>query len=85
MTAPQVESLRKDLVGGLMSSTLAIPLALGYGMFVFVPLGDKYFAEGARVGLLSAFLAGVVCVLLGERGTMTYAPRITTTYSWGCF
>src|SRR5262249_45026608 len=50
---------------------------------VFVPLGDEYFAEGARAGLLSAFLAGVVCVLLGERGTMTYAPRITTTFFLG--
>ena len=38
MTAPWIEDLRKDLVGGLVSSTLAIPLALGYGMFVFFPL-----------------------------------------------
>jgi sulfate permease, SulP family len=83
MTAPWIEDLRKDLVGGLVSSTLAIPLALGYGMFVFVTLGDEYFAEGARAGMVSAFVAGVVCVLLGDRSTTVYAPRITTTFFLG--
>jgi hypothetical protein len=57
MPAPSIENLRSDLVGGLVSSTLAIPLALGYGMFVFVTLGDEYFAQGALAGMISAFIA----------------------------
>ena len=44
-------SLRSDIAGGLVSSALAIPLAIGFGMFAFVPLGDEYFAYGALAGL----------------------------------
>jgi sulfate permease, SulP family len=83
MPAPWIKDLRKDVVGGLMSSTLAIPLALGYGMFVFITLGDEYFAQGARAGLISAFVGAVVCVLLGARDSTIYAPRITTTFFLG--
>jgi MFS superfamily sulfate permease-like transporter len=76
-------TLRSDIAGGLVSSALAIPLAIGFGMFAFVPLGDEYFAYGALAGLLSALIAGFVCVLLGERSTLVYAPRITTTFFLG--
>ena len=66
-----------------MSSALAIPLAIGFGMFAFVPLGDEDFAYGAVAGLVSALIAGFVCVLLCERSTLVYAPRITTTFFLG--
>ena len=55
-------SLRGDIVGGLVSSAVAIPLALGFGMFAFVTLGDEYFACGAVAGLVSALVVGLVCV-----------------------
>ena len=37
-------SLRDDLLGAFVSVSLAIPLAMGYGMFAFTALGDSYFA-----------------------------------------
>ena len=37
-------------MNGLVSAAVAIPLAMGYGMFAFVSLGDKYFAYGALAG-----------------------------------
>lgn len=77
------ENLRHDLVGGLVSSAVAIPLAIAFGMFAFTTLGDEYFAQGALAGLIAAFIAGVVCVLLGDRSTIVYAPRITTTFFLG--
>jgi sulfate permease, SulP family len=83
MAQSQTSTLRADLLGGLVSSALAIPLAIGFGMFAFVPLGDEYFAYGAVAGLVSALIAGLVCVLLGERSTLVYAPRITTTFFLG--
>ena len=83
MAAPWIKNLRNDFVGGLVSSMLAIPLTLGYGMFVFVSLGDQYFPQGALAGMISAFVSGVVCVLLGDRSTTVYAPRITTTFFLG--
>jgi SulP family sulfate permease len=75
--------LRDDLFGGLVSVSLAIPLAMGYGMFAFTALGDSYFAHGALAGLYAAITVGVVCVGLGDRTTTVYAPRVTTTFLLG--
>jgi len=76
-------ALRHDLSGGLASAAVAIPLAMGYGMFAFSALGDSYFAFGALAGLFAAAAAGVVCVVLGDRTKMIYAPRVTTTFFLG--
>ena len=76
-------AVRSDVAAGLVSSTVAIPLAMAFGMFAFVSLGDGYFAYGAMAGLVSAVIAGVVCVVLGDRSTRVYAPRITTTFFLG--
>jgi sulfate permease, SulP family len=80
---PGVAAARTDIFAGLVSSTVAIPLAMAFGMFAFVTLGDEYFAYGAMAGLISAVVAGLVCVLLGDRSTRIYAPRITTTFFLG--
>src|ERR1700691_4385500 len=74
---------RSDIIAGLVSSTIAIPLTMAFGMFAFVRLGDDYFAYCAMAGLISAVIAGLVCVLLGDRSTRVYAPRITTTFFLG--
>ena len=76
-------SLRDDLLGGLVSAALAIPLAIGYGMFAFGSLGDSYFAYGALAGLYAAIIVGITCVVLGDRTTTVYAPRVTTTFFLG--
>jgi MFS superfamily sulfate permease-like transporter len=76
-------STSSDFVAGLVSSTVAIPLAMSFGMFAFVTLGDEYFAYGAMAGLISAVIAGLTCVALGDRSTRVYAPRITTTFFLG--
>src|SRR6202035_3054245 len=80
---PGIAPARSDIVGGLVSSAVAIPLAMAFGMFAFVTLGDEYFAYGAMAGLISAVIAGLVCLLLGDRSTRIYAPRITTTFFLG--
>jgi MFS superfamily sulfate permease-like transporter len=77
------EDLRGNLVGGLVSSAVAIPLAIGFGMFAFVTLGDEFFPRGAQAGLIAAFVAAVACLVLGDRSTIVYAPRITTTFFLG--
>src|SRR5205085_12532392 len=56
-----VAKARIDVIAGLVSSTVAIPLAMAFGMFAFVTLGDEYFAYGAMAGLVSAVIAGCVC------------------------
>jgi SulP family sulfate permease len=76
-------SMHGDIVGGLVSAGVAIPLAMGFGMFAFVSFGDKYFASGALAGLMTALVVGIVSVLLGDKSPTLYAPRITTTFFLG--
>src|SRR6202050_1394014 len=76
-------SLRNEIGGGLVSAAVAIPLAMGYGMFAFAALGENYFADGALAGLATALVVAVVCVLLGDKTTTVYAPRINSTFFLG--
>src|SRR3954466_13593075 len=83
MSHPWLSNIRNDVVGGLVSASVAIPLAVGYGMFAFVSLGDEYFADGALAGLYTAFIVGLASVLLGDKTTTVYAPRVTSTFFIG--
>ncbi len=83
MRHPWGSSVRDDVLGGLVSAAVAIPLAMGFGMFALVPLGDKYFANGALAGLYAAFFVAIVSVALGDKTTTVYAPRINTTFFLG--
>ena len=74
---------RNDIFGGLVSAAVAIPLATGYGMFALSALGEYYFADGALAGLATAFVVAIVCVVLGDRTTTVYAPRINSTFFLG--
>ena len=74
---------RDDIFGGLVSAAIAIPLAMGYGMFAFSSLGENYFADGALAGLATASIVPIVCVLLGDKTTTVYAPRVTSTFFIG--
>jgi sulfate permease, SulP family len=76
-------NLRGDIVGGIASAVMATPLAMGYGMFAFVALGESYFASGALAGLYTAVIVAIVCVLWGDKSTTVYAPRITSTFFLG--
>jgi MFS superfamily sulfate permease-like transporter len=74
---------RQDFAGGLISAAIAVPLAMGYGMFAFASFGESYFADGALAGLTTAFVVGIVCVLLGDKTTTVYAPRVNSTFFLG--
>jgi sulfate permease, SulP family len=85
MPHPWGSNVRNDIVSGLVSAAVAIPLAMGYGMFALVSLGDKYFANGAQAGLYTAFCVALVSVLLGDKTPTVYAPRINSTFFLGAF
>ena len=78
-------NLRGDIEGGLMSALVAVPLAIGFGMFAFVSLGEGYFANGAIAGIFTTFILCFACVLLGDKTTTVYAPRINSTFFLGIF
>lgn len=62
---PGIATARGDIIAGLVSSTVAIPLAMAFGMFAFVTLGDEYFAYGAMAGLLLIAINVVLAVFIG--------------------
>ena len=72
-----------EVLGGLVSAAVAIPLAMGYGMFAFAPLGEDYFEDGALAGIATAVVVAIACVALGDKTTTVYAPRITSTFFLG--
>ena len=75
--------LTNDVIGGLISAAVAIPLAMGYGMFAFASLGESYFEDGARAGIATAVVVAIACVALGDKTTTVYAPRIASTFFLG--
>src|SRR5580704_15326850 len=83
MEMDKLSTMRGDFTGGLVSAAVAIPLAMGYGMFAFASFGESYFADGALAGLATAFVVAVVCVVLGDRTTTVYAPRVNSTFFIG--
>ena len=62
-------SVKSEITAGLVSSAVAIPLSMAFGMFAFVSLGDEYFAYGAMAGIVSAVVAGFVCAVRRSLGT----------------
>lgn len=76
-------NLLSESRGGLVSAAVAAPLAIGFGMFAFVGLGDEFFGHGVLAGLVGAVAAGLMCVLLGDRSGAIYAPRVVTTFFIG--
>ncbi|HUZ31347.1 MAG TPA: SulP family inorganic anion transporter [Xanthobacteraceae bacterium] len=72
-----------DFAGGIVSAAVAIPLAVGYGMFALASLGENYFAAGALAGLASALLVAIACALLGDKTATVYAPRVNSTFFLG--
>jgi len=50
---------RAEIAGGSVSAAAAVPLAIGYGMFAFVALGDR-----VSVAALFAIACATVGVLL---------------------
>lgn len=83
MPHPWLTSVRDDVYGGLVSAAVAIPLAMGYGMFAFSSLGENYFSDGALAGLITAFVVGIACILLGDKTNTIFAPRINSTFFLG--
>jgi MFS superfamily sulfate permease-like transporter len=76
-------TLLAEVRGGTIAAAVAIPLGIAFGMFAFVGLGDEFFGNGVVAGLAAALIAGLVCVLLGDRSGAFFAPRIVTTFFIG--
>ncbi len=76
MTRPAAgwERIRGDIAGGFSAAIIALPLALGFGVACFAPLGPDYTAAGALAGLYGAVFTGIFAALLGGTPAQISGP-----------
>ncbi|MFQ5652967.1 MAG: SulP family inorganic anion transporter, partial [bacterium] len=58
-------NLKGDIMGGITTSVIALPLAIAFGVVAFAPLGEAYVAQGALTGLYGVIVAGILTSLFG--------------------
>lgn len=69
--------LRGDIVGGVTSAVITLPVALACGVLVFSPLGSGFTALGATAGLYGAIFASIAAVLFGSTPTQITGPKLS--------
>jgi len=73
-------SFRGDLKGGAASALLTIPPAIGFGLFAFAPLGERFTQFAILAGLYSAIIVPSVGVILRSNSPVVLAPRSMTSF-----
>ncbi len=58
-------NLKGDIMGGITTSVIALPLAIAFGVVAFAPLGADYIAQGALTGLYGVIVAGILTSIFG--------------------
>ena len=66
--------LKADIFGGVSAAIVALPLALGFGVAAFAPLGTDFAAAGALAGLIGAAFTGVFASLFGGTPAQITGP-----------
>ena len=72
--------MKSEITAGLVSSVPCYSALYGLRHVRLCVAGRRVFRLW---GLFSSIIAGLVCVLIGDRSTRIYAPRITTTFFLG--
>ena len=73
-------SLQGDLKGGAASALLTIPLAIGFGLFAFAPLGDRFSQVAILAGLYSAIIVPILALILRANSSVVLAPRSMASF-----
>ncbi len=58
-------NIKGDIMGGITTSVISLPLAIAFGVVAFAPLGEEYIAQGALTGLYGVIVAGILTSLFG--------------------
>lgn len=64
-----------EIRGGVVTAVIAMPLCVGFGLFAFEPLGERYAAVGVLAGLYAFVFAPLIAYLLGARTVAMFGPR----------
>ncbi len=69
-------NLKGDIMGGITTSVIALPLAIAFGVVAFAPLGEEYIAQGALTGLYGVIVAGILTsILAAHPDKLPFPPR----------
>ncbi|MFQ5769570.1 MAG: SulP family inorganic anion transporter [bacterium] len=60
-----LSNIKGDIMGGITTSVIALPLAIAFGVVAFAPLGEEYIAQGALTGLYGVIVAGILTSIFG--------------------
>lgn len=69
-----------DLRGGLVTAIIGIPLCVGFGLFAFEPMGERYAPVAVLAGVYAFVFAPLIAYLLGSRGVPVFGPRNMATF-----
>ena len=67
-------NLKADISGGISAAIIALPLAVGFGVATFAPLGQEHAATGALAGLTGAAFTGIFAALFGGTPSQITGP-----------
>lgn len=76
----RLDAWRRELGAGLVAAVIAIPASVGFGLFAFGSLGERFQGAAVTSALVSACLVPLLCVALGARSGLIYAPRSVISF-----
>jgi SulP family sulfate permease len=76
-------NVRGDAMGGVLAAVVTLPLAIGFGILAFAPLGESYLTAGILAGLYGAIFTGLVAIVGGANTTAIYVPRSLVAFMIG--
>lgn len=74
-----------DLSGALSAAIITMPMAIGYGIIAFAPLGTDFIPQAAMAGIFSAVFAEFLASLLGGSPIQITGPKAPLTLIYGTF
>ena len=71
--------IKNELFGATAAAIISIPMAIGYGVTVFTPLGTSFIAQAALIGLNAAIIGGFFSSLFGGAPGQISGPQASLT------
>ena len=72
-----------DVLGGLSAAIITTPMAIGYGIMAFAPLGPEFIQQAVMAGLFSAVFAGIFASFFGGSPIQITGPKAPLTLIYG--
>lgn len=70
---------RGDITGALSAAIITLPMAIGYGVLAFAPLGAGFVPQAVLAGIFSAVFAGFFATLVGGSPIQITGPSAPLT------